>query len=44
MNMRVVNTLIKKDFKNCFSNKNLLASLAIPVDSAFCTIISSAES
>ena len=26
MNMRVVNTLIKKDFKNCFSNKNLLVS------------------
>ena len=36
MNMRVVNTLIKKDFKNCFSNKNLLASLAIPV--GFCIL------
>ena len=36
MNMRVVNTLTKKDFKNCFSNKNLLASLAIPV--GFCIL------
>ncbi len=36
MNMRIVNTLIKKDFKNCVMNKNLLVSLAIPV--LFCVL------
>ena len=36
MNGRIVKTLIKKDFKNCFLNKNLLFSLAIPV--GFCIL------
>lgn len=36
MNIRVVNTLVKKDFKNCMLNKNLLISLLIPV--FFCVL------
>ena len=36
MNMRIVNTLVKKDFKNCILNKNLLISLLIPV--FFCVL------
>lgn len=36
MNMRIVKTLVKKDFKNCMLNKNLLVSLAIPV--FFCVL------
>lgn len=36
MNMRIVKALIKKDFKNCLNNKNLLFSLAIPV--GFCIL------
>lgn len=36
MNMRIVKTLMKKDFKNCMTNKNLLFSLAIPA--GFCIL------
>lgn len=36
MNMRIVKTLIKKDFKNCIANKSVLLSLAIPI--GFCVL------